>query len=82
MTKKTRTEIVRDSQAKAAEQGAERLTLTLYGEDAERWRRRLATYSGHGAKMRAFRDALIAAEQGAEPTPEQALDILARAIRR
>jgi hypothetical protein len=74
---KAPSERVKAAQKKAVEAGAERLTLTLYGDDADRWRDWLARYEGHGAKMQAFRDALAAATAG-EVTPEQAARVLAR----
>ena len=78
---KTPSERVATAQKKAKEAGAERLTLTLYGDDAEAWRAWLARYAGHGAKMQAFRDAIRRATAAGDPTPEQALRVLQRLVR-
>lgn len=79
---KSRAKAVADAQAKVLAAGGERLTLTLPPGDAARWRSLVARQgSEHGAKMAAFRDAIEAALNGGEPTPAQALRVLARLVK-
>ena len=55
--------------------GGERLTLTLYADDAALWRKLLSRYgSARGAKMQAFRDAVtFALEHGHIELSDEAL---------